>query len=300
GCSDNDISSKAKNKISVPTFDKERAFKLLEQQVEIGPRYPGSAGQEPMIQFMVENLKPYSDEVKIHRFSKDLGDIKLDMANVVAIFNKDAKKWVLLAAHWDTRPIAEMEIKPEKQKQPILGANDGASGVAVLLELARMFKEQPPEIGVFMILFDGEDYGPTIDRMLLGSKYFASNLDKYLRVNDVKINLEYGILLDMVGDKDLKIYQEIESKKAAPDIVEKVWNIAKELGYENIFIPETKYSIMDDHIPLIEKGIKCINIIDFDYAYWHTLEDTIDKCSPDSLFVVGNVVANVIYRENSN
>ena len=196
---------------------------------------------------------------------------------------------MLLAAHWDTRPFADRDPDPEKRHLPILGANDGASGVAVLLELARAFHSKPPDTQVIMVLFDGEDYGKTTDEMLLGSRYFARNIEERWRP-------DYGILIDMVGDKDLDIYVEPFSKRAAPDIVKKVWKLARKLRLKGFYSQECS-PILDDHIPLIEVGIKCIDIIDFNYPYWHSMEDTPDKCSPESLETIGKLLLELIYSQ---
>jgi glutaminyl-peptide cyclotransferase len=158
-----------------------------------------------------------------------------------------------------------------------------------------MFHERKPDVGVMMVFFDGEDYvvNPASENtMYLGSKYFAKNLGA-----QAKSRIAYGILLDMIGDKNLGIYEERRSVQAAPEVVKRVWDAAKALGYEKSFIPQTKYSMTDDHISLIEAGVKCIDVIDFDYGPWHTLDDTPDKCSPDSLKIVGDVIARVIYEE---
>jgi Zn-dependent M28 family amino/carboxypeptidase len=172
---------------------------------------------------------------------------------------------------------------------PILGANDGASGVAILLELSRIFHQKPPDVKVVVVLFDGEDYGKRTDDMLLGSRYFARKMKRRWRP-------DYGILIDMVGDKDLNIYIEPISANAAPEIVKKVWELAEELQLEGIY-REIGPAVMDDHVPLIKAGIKCIDIIDFDYPYWHTLEDTPDKCNKKSLETVGKLLLELVYSE---
>lgn len=280
-----------------PAFDRDRAFDLLTRQVEIGPRYPGSPGHAACRDFIVSQLKPYADSVDVQEFRQIVAGKNLDMANITARFNPGAKRFVLLAAHWDTRPMADMEIDASKRAKPILGANDGASGVAVLLELARMFKERQPDVGVLMVFFDGEDYAvdpPSENTMYFGSKYFAKHLD-----DKTKAGIKYGILLDMIGDKNLDIYQEAQSLAAAPEVVKKVWDTAKSLGYAKSFIASSKYDMSDDHIPLIQAGVKCIDVIDFNYGPWHTLDDTVDKCSAESLKTVGDVIARVVYEEKA-
>ncbi|MCE5322879.1 M28 family peptidase [bacterium] len=282
---------------NVPTFDETHAFSLLKQQVEFGPRYPGTGGHKMTAEFIQAQLKPYADAVKVQEFSKTVRGNYLEMQNIIAHFNPDSKRHILLAAHWDSRPTADMEIDPAKKKQPIPAANDGGSGVAVLLELARMFAKQKPDVGVVMVFFDGEDYGPGEPEMFLGSKYLAKNLVDGTSYKGRVIKIYYGILLDMVGDKDLEIPKEQQSVNAAPDVVKKVWSMADKLGYKDVFTPEVGMSIADDHIPLNDAGVKCIDIIDFNYGPWHTLDDTPDKCSSKSLKMVGEVIANVVYAE---
>jgi len=280
---------------STPAFDGSKAYGLLKKQVDIGPRYPGIPGHDACRDLIVSQLKPLADEVSVQEFSQVVGGNELTLQNIIATFSPGAKKRILLAAHWDTRPIADMEVEPEKRSRPILGANDGASGVAVLLELARMFHDRKPDVGITMVFFDGEDYAtkkPSESTMYLGSKYFAKHLDPA----EVK-SISYGVLLDMVGDTKLGLYQESFSQRAAPEVTKRVWDTAKMLGYEKNFVPECKYSISDDHLPLIDAGVKCIDVIDFDYGPWHTLDDTADKCSAGSLKIVGDVIARVVYEE---
>ncbi|MCX8052336.1 MAG: M28 family peptidase [Armatimonadetes bacterium] len=288
-----------------PAFDGNRAFQLLQDQVNFGPRVPGSPGHTKASLFISNELGQHADGKRFQEFTETIAGKKLAMRNIIGWFhppktsagNTKEARWVLLAAHWDTRPIADYEITYERRNQPIPGANDGASGVAVLLELARMFRERKPSVGVLMVFFDGEDYGPGSDQMYLGSKHFAANLADSLTIGSKRVKVDYGILLDMVGDRNLGIYREKNSVDAAPEIVEKVWKAARELGYQDKFIDQVKYAIDDDHIQLIKAGIKCIDVIDFDYGPWHTLDDKPDKCSAESLKIVGDVIARVIYAE---
>jgi hypothetical protein len=271
--------------VSVPAFDANRAFGCLKKQVEFGPRYAGTAGHTLTADYIQEQLKPYADGVKVQEFSKIVRGKNLQMQNIIAHFHPGSKKQILLAAHWDSRPTADMEIDVVKKSQPIPAANDGGSGVAVLLELARMFAKQEPGVGVIMVFFDGEDYGPGTSDMFLGSKYFAQNLEDATSFGGKLLKVDYGILLDMVGDKDLTILPEQESAK---------------LGHGDVFLSGFGPDIQDDHIQLIRAGMKCIDIIDFNYGPWHTLDDTPDQCSPKSLKIVGEVVANVVYRESAD
>jgi Zn-dependent M28 family amino/carboxypeptidase len=223
----------------------------------------------------------------------------LPLTNIIARFNPKAKEWILLAAHWDSRPTADCEALADKRKLPIPGANDGASGTAVLLELARVFAADRPKVGVVMVFFDGEDYGPGADAMFLGAKHYAAEAAKGLTWPK-REHISYGILLDMVGDKDLRIPQEQKSLDAAPEVMNKIWSTAASLGYDKTFPAVPGDAIGDDHIPLIGAGIKCVDIIDFEYGPWHTLDDTPDKCAAQSLKKVGDVVAAVVYKEDGS
>lgn len=283
---------------TAPEFDGGKSFSYLEKQVSFGPRNPMSAGHEECKNWLVSELEKYANRVvkqEFMHFDPRLNK-NIRMTNIVASFNLNAERRIILCAHWDTRPRADKDL-PENAGKPILGANDGASGVAVLLEIARVMKAQLPEVGVDIVLFDGEDYGPegVLEEYFLGSKYFAKNLGKYKPV--------FGILLDMVGDAQLNLPVESQSNYYARAIVDKVWSAAEELGYSQ-FERRVGYAVNDDHIALIEAGIPCIDIIDFEYPdksnkYWHTLQDTPDKCSPQSLKVVGQTVLQVIYNESS-
>ncbi len=278
-------------------FSGDKAFAHLTKQCDFGPRIPNSDAHKNCGDYILNNLKQYADEVREQNFTYNIDGKVLRLRNIIGIFNLAAKDHILLCAHWDSRPFADEELDKEKAMQPVLGANDGASGVAVLLELARIFKNHPPKVGIIMVFFDGEDYGPGPENMFLGSKKFAQTWKQMKLPNGQPLKFRYGILLDMVGDKNLTIYREQYSNQKAPKIVDKVWKAAESLGYSNVFKNEAKYFVNDDHIPLIISGIDCIDIIDFEYAPWHTIEDTPDKCSPDSLKIVGQVVAKVVYDE---
>lgn len=277
------------DRVKRPVFDGARAFSLIEKQCEFGPRPVGSAPHKKTRDWLVAEMEKLADKT----IAQDFTYRGMPLTNVIGIFNPEAKRQVLLCAHWDTRPVADMEIDPAKKRQPILGANDGGSGVAVLLELARNFKEQKPDVGVVIVLFDGEDYGnfERDEGVFLGSKHYARNL--------AGTKPEFGILLDMVGDKDLRIPREGYSEQYAPGTNAKVFRIARELGYASIFVDELGQHIQDDHLPLNRARIPTIDLIDFDYGAWHTLDDKPDQCSAKSLEVVGNVIAELVYRESA-
>ena len=265
---------------------------LLRRQVEFGPRVPGTAGHRAQLDWMTTYLRARADTVTLQPFTHTgpRGE-GLEMTNVFARFRPELPERVLLVAHWDTRPTADSESTPERRAMPIPGANDGASGTAVLLELANVLSSHSPPIGVDLLFVDGEDYAP--DHMYLGATYFAENKPRGYEPF-------YGILLDMVGDQDPVFLQEGYSLRYAPEVVDRVWRMAERLGYSQVFPHTRGIPITDDHIPLNEAGIRTIDIIDFDYgpgnAYWHTLDDTLEHVSVDGLEAVGTVVAELIYR----
>jgi len=276
---------------STPKFDGERAFSHLMKQCQFGPRYPGSSGHENTRKYLLDMLSSYSNLVKTQDFvfSDEKQKIELKLSNIIASFYPEKKERVLFCAHWDTRPIADQDPDTALRREPIMGANDGASGVAILLEIAQIISQKSPQRGVDIVLFDGEDWGAgdDLDGFCLGSKYFARNRGDYLP--------KFGILLDMVGDKDLTIYKEGYSYGYAKEFVDLVWSQAKSLEL-SCFKDSVKHSIYDDHIPLLSAGIPCIDIIDFDYPYWHTTQDTPDKCSSESLQKIGDLLIDILYR----
>ncbi len=282
-----------KTKKVIPSFDGRRAYDLLVKQCDFGPRNPGSEGHESAKEFLLEELKRWAPIVSEQKFeySDEKSKTRINLSNIIASFYPKNKKRALLCAHWDTRPFADKDSNPQNRDKPIIGANDGASGVAVLLEIGRLISQVEPPRGIDIVFFDGEDFGKKEDLSdyFLGSQYFAlSKQGKY--------KPEFGVLLDMVGDADLNIHPEQYSLNHFPKIVGKVWKAAFDVGSHQ-FKEGAKYKIRDDHLPLIDAGIPCIDVIDFDYPYWHTLEDTPDKCSPESLQAVGNVIIKLIYTD---
>lgn len=282
--------------VTVPVFSGERAFSYLLKQTSFGPRNPNSAGHAACRNYLAATLRSFADEVRLQEFTAGGYDGEvLRLTNIIASFRPEIPQRILLCAHWDTRPRADRDEDPTRRDEPILGANDAGSGVAVLLELASLLKATPPPVGVDIVLFDGEDYGKEGDtgRYLLGSRYFA-------RTKDPGYVPQFGILLDMVGDANLELPRELNSVQYAPDIVSLVWSTARELGVTQ-FIDAHGEEILDDHVPLNEAGIKTIDIIDFAYPdathrYWHTHQDIPEHCSAGSLEAVGTVVTHVIYR----
>ena len=283
---DADSSAPVDKIFSDTTFNAKSAFAYLEKQCEFGPRVPGTPPHQETGKYLFTELEKYAHEVAFQPFGFQHQDKTIQMNNILARFGTDSAATILLAAHWDTRPFADHDPNPANRNTPILGANDGASGVAVLLEVARVLKCKPPPISVIIVLFDGEDYGRTVSNMFLGSTHFAQNMGKW--------KADFGILLDMVGDRTLTLPMEGYSWNAARDLTEAIWQRAEELGFP-AFQRRLGPAIMDDHLPLIQSGVPTINIIDFDYPHWHTVEDTPDKCSEDSLEIVGQLVLDIIY-----
>ena len=271
-------------------FDGEKAFAEIEAQVAFGPRVPGSPGHSACADYLVEKLSGSADTVWTDRWSHltSAGDT-LPLVNIGASFDSANRNRVLLCAHWDTRPVAEHDPDPAKRNQPIPGANDGGSGVAVLLELARVFSAETPNVGVDILLFDGEDYGDFYQNtdVLLGSQRFASRAGGYRNI--------LGILLDMVGDRSARFPYEGHSWSRLRENVSLIWNTAGSLGYGSYFIRQVGPAVVDDHLPLQQAGIRCIDIVQMGLPYWHTHQDTPDKCSPATLEAVGRTVAAVVY-----
>jgi Zn-dependent M28 family amino/carboxypeptidase len=259
----------------VDEFDGKNAYLYAQAQMDFGPRTPGSAAHQKTIDLITDELSSNGWEVEIQSEERN-GYL---MKNVIGK-NSGAmdQPWIILGAHYDTRFYANMDSDIEKQLQPVPGANDGASGVAVLLELARVLPDDLNK-NIWLVFFDAEDQG-SIEGWdwILGSRSFVKTLQS---------KPDAVVIVDMIGDKDLNVYYERNSDVG---VQEEIWEIAAGLGYEKHFIPEYKYSMLDDHTPFLEKGMVAIDIIDFDYPYWHTSQDTIDKISPESLEMIGTTI----------
>ena len=283
---DDTSNSLAEEQIDSKSFSGERAFAYLEKQCEFGARVPGSIAHQRTQAYLFAQLEKFAQEVTFQPFEFRQQNQSVQMNNILARFGGDGGGTILLAAHWDTRPFADRDPNPANRNKPILGANDGASGVAVLLEVARVLKSNPPPNPVIIVLFDGEDYGKTVSNMFLGSRYFAQNMRSW--------TADFGVLLDMVGDRDLELPMERYSWNADRELTEAIWRRAEEIGL-SAFQRRLGGAVVDDHLQLIDAGVSTVNIIDFDYPYWHTVEDTPDKCSPNSLEVVGRLVLSIVY-----
>jgi glutaminyl-peptide cyclotransferase len=273
-------------------FTGEPSKKYIEEQCRFGPRTPGSKAHDKEVRFISAHLKDCGADVTYQRFTRDdpYGEGTLTFTNIIGSFAPDRKKRVLLGAHYDTRPRADQEKADSLRSLPIPGANDGASGVAVLLEIADLLSVNMPKgLGVDLVFFDGEDYGKEADLeyYLLGSKYFAANLGGYRPA--------CAIVLDMVCAADAEFLPEGNSRAGAPDLTAEVYRRARTLGL-GVFHDGQGQFVYDDHIPLLLAGIPSVDIIDFPYTYWHTLEDAPDKCSVETLRQVGVLVADILYN----
>jgi hypothetical protein len=268
-------------------FDQDAAWEYLVEQVSFGPRAPGTDGHEACLDWMIESLRARADWVEPHTFvmADPYGEGSLRLTNVKASFRPEAPVRVAFAAHWDTRPRADREVPPSDQ--PILGANDGASGVAVLMALADVLRDDPPPFGVDLLFFDGEDYGREgdLENYLLGSVRFVEDFPGYRPAALV--------LLDMVGKENLRIPMEMQSLQQNPTLVRVVFNRALALSLD-AFDPVPGRPVHDDHVPFLRRGIPAVNLIDLDYPAWHTLQDTPDQCDPDSLGQVGRLLVALI------
>jgi hypothetical protein len=272
-------------------FTGSRAFGYLEQQVQFGPRVPGGPAHERAGDWILERLRATADTVQVQAITHVTRQhVTLHLRNFFARFRPEAAERVLFLAHWDSRPRADQSPNLAQQQLPVPGANDGASGVAVLLGVADALKARSPRLGVDLLFVDGEDYGDFArdsDDVLIGSRYFASH-------QPAGYQPLFAVLFDMVADKDQQFYYEGNSQAFAPEVVDRVWRTAADLGYDRVFLPGVKPTLIDDHVALQKVGIHAIDVVDFDYPYWHTTEDTIDKVSAASLQVVGDVAVALV------
>ena len=263
-------------------FDGERAIADVKYQQKLGPRTPGSSGHQQIIEWIEKTLK--QNDCNVDKQVDNISGLKI--TNIIGKKGIGDEPFIILGAHYDTRIYADNDPDITQRTKPVPGANDGGSGVAILLELSRILQKDYDGM-VWFVFFDAEDNGGINDyHWSMGSESFVNN---YLSKSKYKPTAV--IIVDMVGDSDLGIYYE---KNSNPNISEEIWRHASALGYSNNFIPKQKYQMIDDHIPFIEKGYPAVDIIDFDYPYWHTIQDTIDKLSPQSLEIVGQTLLSYI------
>ncbi len=295
-----------KSFVKAPNFDPDSAFHFVKTQVDFGPRLNNTPAHAQCAEYLVSTLQKFSDTVIVQTADIKAWDGKiLKIKNIIASFSPEKANRILLMAHWDTRPWADQDT--DRKNEPIDGANDGGSGVAVLLEMARNMKITKPEVGIDIILFDAEDYGQpensgqasVENSWCLGSQYWSKN------PHVPNYHASYGILLDMVGAENATFTQEGTSVQYASNVVNLVWATASKLGFSNQFVYRKTHAITDDHVYVIMNlNIPCIDIIEYDestfskfYKHWHTHEDKIENISKRSLHAVGQTLLEVVYNE---
>jgi len=295
-----------KKEVSVPKFDKDSSYVFIQKQVDFGPRVTNSDGHKACKEWLVSQFKKYNATVIEQDFeAKAYTGTILNGTNIIAQYNPENKNRVLLAAHWDTRPIADYDPDEANHDKPILGADDGGSGVGILMEIARQLSLNPIDLGVDIILFDAEDYGESkgedYKTWCLGSQYWGNNLHK----SGYRAN--FGILLDMAGAKNARFTMDETSMTFAPAFMRKVWKLAQGMGYGSYFVSEQTQILIDDHLFVNQlTGIPTIDIINRPMKsetgfgdYWHTLNDDMTVIDRRTLRAVGQTVLAVVYRENN-
>lgn len=292
--------------VNVPQFDADSAYQYVKAQVDFGPRVPNTAAHKACGEYLATKLEQFG--AKVYNQQTDLiayDGTMLKARNIIGAFKPEAKKRIVLFSHWDSRPWADADPDEKKHYTPILGANDGASGVGVLLEIARQLQQQQPEMGIDLIFVDAEDYGThqaykgehKEDSWALGAQYWARNphVQNY--------NARFGILLDMVGAKDATFFYEGYSEQYAKGINRKVWDAANDLGFGRYFVKERGTTVTDDHLFVYQYArIPTIDIIQYSeetgfYENWHTVKDDMDGIDRNTLKAVGQTVMEVIYKE---
>lgn len=300
------VEKKPKVKVEVPNFNSDSAYFFVEQQVNFGPRVISSKAWDNCSKYLTNKLESYNAKVIVQQAPITTYDQKNHtLRNIIGSYSPEKNNRIALFAHWDSRHVADYDTI--NTSKPILGANDGGSGVGVLLEIARNLDLKNPKIGVDIIFFDAEDYGqpenskfPNMnDSWCLGSQHWSKNPHKQ------NYFAKYGILLDMVGGKDAEFWQESISSYYASNIIKKVWDVAHNIGYSNFFIYKNSPQIMDDHYYVNTiAGIPTIDIIEYDpfsktnfNKHWHTHADNMNNVDRKTLKAVGQTVMNVIYSE---
>lgn len=297
--------------IAIPSFNADSAYLFVKQQVDFGPRVCSNQAHEKCASYLAEKLRSYNAKVVVQEGQVTTFNAKtLKIKNIIGSYNLANKNRILICSHWDSRPFADHDPDPKKHNTPIDGANDGASGVGVILEIARQVNLSSPSIGIDLIFFDAEDYGPPQDQMLgqdtenwwgLGTQYWARN------PHVAGYTARYGILLDMVGAANATFLAEANSMQYASAVVRNVWNTATNIGYSDFFIFEPGGAITDDHL-FINRilNLPTIDIIHLDrktqtgfYPYWHTVKDNMNAIDRNTLLAVGQTLLTVIYREQN-
>lgn len=262
-------------------FNGDRAYQDVVNLVSLGPRTPGSPAHEQAINYFRNELQKanWTIEIQVAEVSGHL------IKNIIAR-RSDVPPEIILGAHYDSRLMADRDPDPQKQQVPVPGANDGASGAAVLLELGRVLNTN--SIPVWLVFFDAEDQGriPGWEDWSMGARAFVGAFNLKPRA---------AVIVDMVGDVNLNIHQE---KQSSQHLINEIWSVAYDMGYQNYFLEQRKYNITDDHVPFLDAGIPAVDIIDIEYRYWHTSYDTAEHVSPVSLSIVGSTLQEWIWRQN--
>jgi glutaminyl-peptide cyclotransferase len=280
--------------VTATGFNGTAAYNYAKAQVDFGPRVPGSPAAKQAGDWIIRQMRARADTVIVQAFTYTTADgKKLPLRNILARFRPELPERILYITHWDSRPVSESAATDAEKKMPVPGANDGASGVGMFVALGDVLKKTRPNVGVDLLFTDGEDYGqfgpPEVD-VLIGAKYFATHLPS------PNYKPLYGVLWDMVGDKDLRIPYEMYSFQQAPEVVSRVWQTAADMGHGDVFVQESGGQIVDDHIPLLNAGLRVIDVIDLTYPAHHTPQDTMDKISAKSLATVGDVATALVTR----
>lgn len=281
--------------VSPPDFNGSRAFGYLEAQVALGPRVPGTPASARCRDLFYRHFESCGLEIDSQPFVvfDPYTSVDTPMVNVIARYRgrPSDDKAVLLLAHYDSRPRTDYHSDSTLRHLPIDGANDGASGVAVLMELAGLLAERPADCNLDIVLSDGEDWGKVgdIDRYLLGAREFARQ--------GIRNRYHFAVVVDLVGDAFQQVYREDYTEQFYKPVNDMIWQVATQQGVAT-FIDDVRHTIQDDHLPLGAAGVPTALLIDFDYRYWHTEHDTPDKCSAESLANVGRVLAHIIYNRS--
>lgn len=291
-------------------FSADSAYNYVKAQVDFGPRIPGSEGHAACKEYIIGQLRRFGADTIIEQNLTAVNYLgtELPLTNIMGRYNPESNDRILLVAHWDTRPWADADPDINKRTLPVPGANDGASGVGVLLELARAFQGKSPEVGVDLLFVDGEDsgnsgaWGSSEETWCLGTQYWVNHMP-YAAENMPR----YGILLDMVGGENAKFYREYLSQGFAERINDKVWGNASAAGYDKYFLNDVRGGITDDHIFINRAGIPCIDIIECSHPatgsfspVWHTASDDMTHIGKATLEAVGQTVANTVYNEKAS
>jgi len=308
-----------KKEITAPLFQADSAYAMIEKQVAFGPRVPGTPAHRACGDWMVKQLKSYgANVIEQSTTLKTFEGSTIPVRNIIASFNPDKPNRIMLCAHWDSRPYGDKDKDKALWKKPIDGANDGGSGVGVLMEIARQLQVSPTQVGIDLILFDAEDLGTAefaegakeilndgfTSSWCLGSQHWAK--EKHVE----NYNARFGILLDMVGAENATFNKEKFSTQSAPDVVNLIWSTANKLGYASTFTAEEIEGVVDDHVFVTKGGIRCVDIIDTKPqimamglggyvfgSYHHTHNDNMSIIDKNTLTAVGQTVLQVIYNQ---